>query len=128
MDLNTLKSFYKEDFNIFLYESKTGNKPVLEYIHELNPKAQLKIIYLIELLATYGNNLREPFSKHLKENLFELRAKTNNKAERIIYCFIDGKNCILLHGFTKETQKTPKKELDIALERYDDLIERIKGK
>lgn len=128
MDLNTLKSFFKEEFNILLYETQTGNKPVLNYIQELSPKAQVKVLYLIELLATYGNNLREPHSKYLKDNLFELRAKTANRAERVIYCFIDGKNCILLHGFTKKTNKTPEKELSIALERYEDLIKRIKGK
>lgn len=127
MDLNTLKSFFKEEFNILLYETTTGNKPVLDYIQDLSPKAQMKVLYLIELLATYGNNLREPHSKHLQDNLFELRAKTANRTERVIYCFIDGKNCILLHGFTKKTNKTPKRELTTATERYDDLIKRIKG-
>lgn len=126
--LNNLKSFYKQEFNVYLYQNESGNNPVLDYILQLDAKQKTKVIYLIELLANYGNKLGEPYSKHLQENLFELRTTSQLGAERIIYCFIEGKNCILLHGFTKKTQKTPKKQLEVAKERYKDIIKKIKEK
>jgi phage-related protein len=80
---------------------------------------------LLELLAINGNKLSMPYSKPLKENLLELRCKTQEGQERIIYCFVKGKICILLHAFLKKTNKTPENELNIALERYKDLQKRF---
>lgn len=126
MKLETLKKLYQQEFTVCLYETINNKKPVLGFIKALMPKDKVKVLYIIELLSLFGNMLREPHSKHLKDNLFELRIKTSSNNERIFYCFIERKNCILLHGFTKKTKKTPQKELEIALERYEDLLKRLK--
>jgi phage-related protein len=49
--------------------------------------------------------------------LFELRVKSR----RIFYCFRPGKEIVLLHGFTKKTQKTPRGELSIGYKRMEEL-------
>lgn len=49
------------------------------------------------------------------KGLFESRIKLGSNIWRV-FCFFDkGKLVILLNGFTKKTQKTPKKEIDKAV-------------
>ena len=45
--------------------------PVEEFILEQNNKMQAKIFHNIELLEQEGNMLREPYSKHLEDGIFE---------------------------------------------------------
>ena len=68
-------------------------------------------------MAEVGNRAREPLSKSLGKGLFELRVK----ASRIFYCFKPGRVIVLLHGFTKKSQKTPQREIEIALKRMEEI-------
>jgi len=71
---------------------------------------------VIEIIETYE---RIP-SNYLKiirgtKGLYEARVKLGSNIWRV-FCFFDkGKLVILLNGFTKKTQKTPKKEIIKAL-------------
>jgi len=56
-----------------------------------------------------------PHSKQLTKGLYELRIRGKEEI-RILYCFKE-KDVYLLHGFKKQTQKTPSKEIAIALKR-----------
>jgi phage-related protein len=46
--------------------------------------------------------------------LFEIRSKGQEGIGRAFFCYKKGKTIIILHGFIKKTNSTPKKELDIA--------------
>jgi phage-related protein len=51
------------------------------------------------------------------DGLFEVRTNLpQNKIARVLFCFYEGK-MILLHGFIKKSQKTPKQQLNLAWER-----------
>ena len=63
----------------------------------------------------------EPYTKPLNDGLFEIRAKAQEGIGRSIYCYQKGQKIIILHSFVKKTQKTPKKELEIALKRKKEL-------
>lgn len=71
----------------------------------------------IDFLGEVGNQAREPVSKSLGEGLFELRVRST----RIFYCFRPGRVIVLLHGFSKKTQKTPVREIDIARRRMEEV-------
>jgi len=79
-------------------------------------KVQDKIYKVIEIIETYE---RVP-SNYLKvltgtKGLYEARIKLGSNIWRV-FCFFDkGKLVILLNGFVKKTQKTPKKEIDKAI-------------
>ena len=60
-----------------------------------------------------------PHSKKIHKELYELRVKGDIEV-RILYGFI-GKAAYLVHGFKKKSNKTPKKEIDIALKRLHNL-------
>lgn len=102
-------------WKIFLYTTNRNERPVKEFIKSLSPLSTAKISHTINLLKEYGNFLRMPHSKKIGDNLYELRIRGKQEV-RIIYAF-KNKNIYLLHAFQKQTQKTPKNDIKIALER-----------
>lgn len=113
------------EFEIILYTKENGNMPIDEFIDSLNVKMQAKVLTGIGLLKTNGNLLREPYTKHLKDGIFELRSKQGTDITRVLYFFVIGKRIILTNGFIKKTQKTPQSELELAEKYRKDYLERI---
>lgn len=106
-------------WNIILYESSRKGKPVAEFIKSLEKNTRSKVSHSINLLSGYGPNLTMPYSKFIGSKLFELRIRGREEI-RIFYSFLDNR-IYLLHGFKKKTQKTPQKELKLALKRLKGL-------
>jgi len=109
-----------------MYEKKEGKVPVLEFILGLDPKQQAKIYREIDLLEKFGNKLHYPHVDTIKgdkyKGLWELRIEFSSNIFRIFYFLPRSNNAILLHGIVKKSQKTPRKELDVALSRMKDYI------
>ena len=112
-------------FKLIAYEKKNGEIPVEEFLDSVNTKMRAKIYGLLEILQEKGNMLREPYSKHLDDGIFELRCKFGSDITRVLYFFYFEGNIVLTNGFVKKTQKTPKEEIQIAKERRRDFIERM---
>ncbi|NCO88935.1 hypothetical protein AUK04_00920 [Candidatus Roizmanbacteria bacterium CG2_30_33_16] len=104
------------EWKILEFETKRGERPVAEFIKKQQSQAIAKIAHLIDLLEIHGSLLSMPHAKKLDINLYELRIRGKDEI-RIVYGF-KGKLIYLLHGFKKQKNKTPKKELDIARQRY----------
>lgn len=76
---------------------------------------------LTERMAHAGGNLGEPHTSAFGDGLFELRVKGAEGIGRVFFCTIVGKRIVMLHSFIKKTQKTPRKELDIAAARLKEV-------
>ncbi|WP_375792802.1 type II toxin-antitoxin system RelE/ParE family toxin [Ruminococcus sp.] len=87
-------------------------------------KMQAKIFKNLELLEIRENELREPFSKHIEDGIFEIRNKVGNDITGIFYFFVIGQKIILTNGFIKKTQKTPKAEITLAKKYRNDYLNR----
>lgn len=83
----------------------------------LPPKVLAKMLHIFELIEMAGAQLGEPYTKPLGDGLFEVRAKAKEGIGRSIYCYQKGQKIIILHSFVKKDQKTPKRDLEIALRR-----------
>ena len=119
----------KTSWTIRFYKSRDGCDPVTEFILGLPPKDRAKVLWNIRLLESEGIRIREPHSKALEKNLFELRVIHGNNIQRVFYYLFDGTTFVLLHGFTKKTQKTPAREIETARKRRaDDIIQREERK
>lgn len=90
----------------------------------LDDKMRAKIARAISRLEKNGTELREPFSKHLENGIFELRASFSSNTSRVLYFFFTGRAIILTNGFIKKTQKTPRSEIEKAKRYRIDYIER----
>jgi phage-related protein len=61
-----------------------------------------------------------PLVRKMEANLWEVRVKLDNRIARVLFT-VEDENMILLHGFIKKSQKTPKNELLIAKKRLANL-------
>ena len=95
---------------------------VEQNVLDLPPKLQAKMLRLFELVENYGAQLVEPHSKPLNDGLFELRTKAQEGIARSIYCYMKGKKIVILHVFIKKTNKTPKKDLELARKRMKEYL------
>ncbi len=111
-------------FEVEFYEKENGDQPAKEFLLGLDTKMRAKMVDTIAILADNGYELREPYSKHLSEGIFELRAKAGSDISRVLYFFYVDKRIILTNGFIKKTQKTPKGEIDKAKKYRADYLQR----
>lgn len=114
-------------FDVEFNKQSDGKCLIKDFLDSLDKKLRAKLLRTIELLEHNGNELREPYSKHLEDGIFELRVKHGSDIARTLYFFIIGHKIVLTNGFVKKTQKTPKSEIELAKRcRTDYLIRREK--
>lgn len=107
-------------WKVKFFQTTRGDYPVKDFIEQQDKATQTKIAHSIDLLADYGPFLKPPDIKKLQAKLYELRVP-GKTAIRILYT-IANSQYYLLHAFKKKTQKTPKKDLKIALDRIKEII------
>lgn len=90
-------------------------------IQDLPVSIRASYIRLTELLEEFGLDLRMPHSRSIGGGLFELRPRGREGIARIFYCMKAGRRIIILHSFFKKTEKTPKRELEIARSRQKEV-------
>lgn len=112
-------------FEVENYRLANGKSPVEDFIRGLEKKMQAKALTAIDILAEYGNQLREPYSKPMGDGLFELRIKFASDITRIFYFFVVDNKIILTNGFIKKTMKTPKGEIELARKYKKDYERRM---
>jgi len=81
-----------------------------------------RYLHLTDLMFEFGSNLGMPHTKAIENGLFELRVKGKEGIARVFYCTQVGKCIVLLHAFVKKAQKTPKKELKLAMKRMNEVL------
>ena len=107
-------------WTVLLFETNRKEKLVETFIKDQTSLTQAKILHQIELLELYGPRLGMPHSRSLLTGLYELRIRGKEEI-RIFYCF-QRQTIILLHAFKKQSQKTPSKEINLAVKRKQSLL------
>lgn len=77
-------------FEVEFYEKLNGEQPAKEFLLSLDKKMRAKLADTIMILQDNGYELREPYSKHISEGIFELRAKLGSDITRVMYFFLRG--------------------------------------
>lgn len=108
------------NFIIEFYLKPNGESPVQKVLDKLDDRTQGKVADAIKILSESGPYLKPPYMKKLMSNLYELRIKSQ-VAVRIFYSPKTNRY-YLLHAFIKKSEKTPSKELRIAIDRMKELI------
>lgn len=116
-------------YNIEFYEDANGHSQVWNFLEDLRIKAQTikdariqykQLSLYIQLLADNGTQLNENITKHLEDDIWELRPGNN----RVLYFYFKDNTFVLLHQFRKKTQKTPRREIEKAKTERNDYLSR----
>ena len=111
------------DYEVIFYRDlRTGKSPITTYIGNLSKKDRAKVSKYIEFLRAQQGYLDEPYSKHIKGEIRELRVDFGHNRHRIFYFTFVGKKIILLYAFLKKTTKTPNSEIQKAEANYQNVL------
>ena len=101
------------------FRTDAGGEPVREWLLGL-PVADRKTIGHDVKTVQFGWPLGMPLVEHLGGGLWEVRVRLENRIARVLFV-LEGDTMVLLHGFIKKAQKTPKPDLDLARDRLKQL-------
>ncbi len=108
-------------FKVEFFALTDGSMPALETIRSITDlKLKAKVFRSLRLLETFGNQLGEPDTKHLRNGIYELRTKQGSNIFRNLFFYHSGKVIVVTNGFIKKTQKTPEAEIALAERRRSD--------
>lgn len=114
---------------IEFYSNADGISDLWNFLDNLQKKAltnknarirHKQITQYIQLLEDHGTRLGENITKHLEEDIWELRPGNN----RVLFFYHKNDTYVLLHLFRKKTQKTPRREIEKAKAERNDWIAR----
>ena len=74
-----------------------------------------------ERMEVYGPDLGMPHTRAMGDGLFELRLKAAEGIARVFYCTLVWRRIVMLHQFVKKSEKTPRKELEVARKRMKEV-------
>ena len=98
------------------YRSESGKEPVRDWLLALS-KDDRKAVGEDIKTVEFGWPIGMPTCRPMSGGLYEVRTNlTDKRIARVLFCFHDGK-MVLLHGFIKKSQKTPKPDLELAQKR-----------
>lgn len=78
-----------------------------------------RIVVMIE--ANGLERMREPYVRHVEGKLWEMRLTGRDGIARSLYVTASGRRVVVLRTFVKKTQKAPRREIRLALERAKDV-------
>ncbi len=78
---------------------------------------------IVGLIQSHGlERMREPYIKHLEGPLWEMRMKGKDGIARAAYVTATGRRVVVVRVFPKKTQKTPRREIELALKRAKEVL------
>ena len=101
---------------------------VEKFLDGLLPKHRQKILDFLRLLEVKNGVLDEPYSRHLRGKIRELRVDFGRARYRILYAVIPEKKILTLIAFRKDTAKTPKNIIEKAEVMLRHYLQEIKKK
>lgn len=110
---------YGEEIEVRFYRSGGGSEPVREMLNSLTQIEKRNIGSDLRAVQ-WRYPLGMPTVRYLSDGIFELRSVLPNRISRILFVYFEEK-IVLLHGFIKKTQQTPRQDFETALKRFEEL-------
>jgi phage-related protein len=108
-----------EVLSVSFFVTDASNEPVREWLKSL-PVTERRTIGEDIKTVQFGWPLGMPLVKNLGGGIWEVRSNLENRIARVLFC-LQGNRIVLLHGFIKKQQATPKPDLDLAKNRMQQL-------
>jgi len=99
-----------------------------DFFSKQSKKVKAKIIWTFDLIEDQ-QKVPETYLKHLEntDGLDEIRVQFGSDIFRI-FCFFDkGQLIVLANGFQKKTQKTPRREIELALRIKEEYVREMES-
>lgn len=105
-----------------LWTVEVLNQTVEAELLALPKDMQARSLRISEILESFGpQHVGMPHVRPLGEKLWEMRLTGSAGIGRVIYTAVSGRRLIVLHGFEKKTQKTPRRAIETARRRIKEI-------
>lgn len=126
-DALTYQSWYTSStvdpiLDVRFYATELGAEPVREWL-KLLPAIDRKTVGEDIKTVQFGWPLGMPLVRNMGGGIWEVRIRLDNRIARVLFV-LEGSTMVLLHGFIKKSQDTPKPDLDLAKDRLKQLRRR----
>jgi phage-related protein len=101
------------------YRTAAGNEPVREFLKQLSKDDRITLGTDLKEVQ-FGWPLGMPLVRKLDDRLWEIRSILRDCLVRMLFTVVDSQ-LVLLHAFTKQSQKIPQKDLALAVQRLRSL-------
>jgi phage-related protein len=103
---------------------ETLNRIVDAELEELPVDMLARFRHISQLIEEFGLEcVREPHVKHVRGTLWEMRLKGKDGISRALYVTAVGRRVVVVRVFIKKTQKTPSREIELALRRAKEIVQ-----
>src|SRR5437867_3909619 len=83
---------------------------------------QARFKRIVLMIGEFGlQRLPPKYVSHLEGRLWELRMKGKDGIARALYVTAREQRVVIVRVFTKKTQKTPRREIELALKRAEEV-------
>jgi phage-related protein len=101
---------------------ETLNETVTAEIEALPADMRARLARIVNLIETCGlEQMREPHVKHIDGKLWEMRMKGKDGIARALYEAASGRRVVVVRTFVKKTRKTPRREIELAQRRAEEI-------
>jgi len=102
---------------------ETLNHTVDEELNALPADMRARFTRVVRLIESFGvDRIGQPHVKHLQGRLWEMRLQGRDGIARALYVTVTGQRVVVVRVFVKKTQKTPRREIELALERAKEIL------
>ena len=103
---------------------ETPNPTVDDEIEALPSDMKARLVRISELIETEGlEKIGMPYVRHLEGPLWEIRLRGRTGIARAVYVTVSVRRVVVVRVFVKKTEKTPRREIDLALRRARELLQ-----
>jgi len=102
---------------IIVFYQEGERSPVEEFLRKLDKKTRVRFRWSIEQLRIRNVAARQPLVRHLEGKIWELREESRTNIYRLLYFITSGRRIVILHAFQKKSERTPRREIEIAQRR-----------
>ena len=109
------------NWHVIFYADKEGNEPVKDFILKQPDGAIAEILHVLKLLREFNVGLRMPYVRKIDESgVRELRIKHGSDIYRIFFSAHSGQAFVLLHAIQKKEDRTPERDIRLAVRRMNE--------
>ena len=100
------------------WKVETSNETVDAEVEALPEDMRARLARIANLIEEKGlERMGEPHVKHIEGRLWEMRLQGRSGISRAMYVTAVGQRVVIVRVFVKKTEKTPRREIDLALSR-----------
>jgi len=106
---------------VLYYKSPSGRVPVADFIREQEPRLRAAILDALDLIREAGLGAAGVSFRQIRGKLWEIRVHAGGPV-RIFYVVRTAEEMILLHGYRKQSQRAPVREIEVAERRMQEVL------